>query len=492
MTALSVRIALRLVVGALTLTIPRFASAGDDECSAAAAAMHQADQAAGFDNVGSGPGTCGSLAAAIHIQLSSEEVLGANTVDSTDDEVAISELARSVEAPVATTGTGASADAVPTSLPVAVAGYGIAPVPDADSELASRWAIFASLNPSTVFRSPEDEPTDAQQRMERADVSAVGIFDLEGERDPYFGVRLRYNFLASVADCPTGASDIAASDAPAICQVEWAVERTLAPNTSRLRAIESSLSALADAEAVAECGTAIMAAVSIDNRTEAVLEGVEAACGGTGLDNHIRTAAEANAGLADALDAYRDVRVPSFFGLDLRLDIGDAGGTSSPATLETDFGVFLGVAGGYRWTLSSRNESTIGIRGATGMSHVDYSSREGVAAEELDATLASPGQQMRVQGQLGVEILGNVGQDFVAFGLGAALDTQRTDGTKTCIDGSEHDFCWSVVTSLSIPVAEGHRLSLAGSRLVSDPDSKFTWTISYNSQMLWQSQRRSE
>lgn len=273
---------------------------------------------------------CHDLAVAIQSDLSTKAWLEPRDVQSTASGSA------------APAGTPAQASAVPTIQPVSLAAATLAAVAQ-DSGSGTIAAI--SLNPAMLVSGTSDP--DVIARLSRLlDLTVfvpVAGLDADGDgRIDYGGARVRVNFTTS-------------SQAGRLQQrVRELFGAIVQEELAMVNAIASLLRAAPDAAA---CAARLTTA-------EATAAEIDAACGARASLDVDEALYER---LREAARLAREEADARYLGLDLRVDVGDAGlGTASRA-----YGTALlaGVAFGRRFDPTARRATT-GVRGRLGVRHV--------------------------------------------------------------------------------------------------------------------------
>ena len=335
-----------------------------------------------------------------------------------------------------TSGTAAQGHAIPSVQPAGVAAGTIAAI---GTRTRQETLAALSVNPAVLFLT--NHATERLARLARlADVTVLlpvsagtaedaAVTGHPSDRLRYFGTRLRLNLTGLSAGTTVWE------------QAEAILRTRIAAAALALGTLERLLEA--EGTDVAVCATALL-------ENDESLGAVESACGvAFGFEPSSDTAMELRrqlAGIRRSADAQ-------YFGLDLRLDVGD------PTLGEVDNArgrsLFAGLSGGRRFGRTAG----IGIRGRLGIRHaiLESESRSEFAAE----------------GGVGVEVSRSF-DDGREVNIAGAVEFRHGNAPANLTERFQTDFVM-LRGSISLPVTNGNSVSInVGTPLVGNVSPLFS------------------
>lgn len=327
-------------------------------------------------------------------------------------------------------GTPTQGGSAPSIQSVALAGGNLAA---AGTENGTRTLATAVLNPASLFGAPASRLDNASDEKDSLTVALSNLGDVtfiapiedierEGALD-YLGVRARVNVTSLVQGTES------------FQKVEKQWLNTLRSSGDLARQISSAINSVLDEQAdsatVATCTQALLQV------PEMGIQAANAACNAE-LESlsltqedfaRLRTLTEE--ALAEADEEY--------FGLDLRLDLGDP--TLGVADSARGTRLYTGVAWGHRYGEATSARTTIRLNGGVRFIDLDVMDEAVFAAEGgFDLAFSKIVEKQRLQGSAGLSFsAGNVGEAF-----------ERAAETN-CLRGQ---------LSVSVPLAQNFGLSI--------------------------------
>lgn len=294
-------------------------------------------------------------------------------------------------------GTPAQGESAPSIQSVALAGGNIAA---AGTEEGTRTLATAALNPASLFGSPEgdSQPDDSRTKdsltvalSTLGDVTFIAPIEDVDTEEPldYLGVRARLNVTSLT------------QGAPSFRKVENQWVKTLRASGEFLNRI---IPVLRQTNNVPACTKALL------RSPESGIQEASAACGAdlNPLSLTPKDFAELRALTEEALAEADE----EYFGLDLRLDLGDP--TLGVADSARGTRLYTGVAWGHRYGEATSARTTIRLNGGVRFIDLDVMDKAVFAAEGgFGLAFSKIVEKQRLQGSAGLSFsAGNVGETF--------------------------------------------------------------------------------
>jgi hypothetical protein len=318
------------------------------------------------------------------------------------------------------TGTPAQAEAVPGVQPTAVAAASLSA---AGTDSGSKTIAAISLNPATLFAGTDSATVAKWSRVGDFTLlvplskEAPGVADVVGLR--YLGVRGRLNL--------TGITE---GDG-LLSEMDDAFRGVLKQDQALLETVRAALLALPDEAAIKQCADALL---------NGEIGTAPAECKGAVEIDVSRATFNA---LLDKVRMVREKADAQYFGLDLRVDVGDPTLGASPDNDVT--ALSFGLAYGQRFLRAHASDVTSAVRMR-------------LAARYTDPKHVPDGVLWAVEGGGGLELSRLLQSDQVAQ-FSAGLDFRYSGSDKVVRDRLQPNFL-AARGGLTVPLVGGASVSL--------------------------------